>query len=90
VLRDPEDIAPYKEVGIGPITIEEVHESPQNLDNFKRRLHETEKALSSYLGRPADAEPQVILTHDCFGFEGPVRLLIYSNKPFSSGNDRGR
>jgi hypothetical protein len=84
-LRDPKDISPQKEVGIGLTEIQEVVESKNEVAQLRRQLQETDAALSALSGCAEEREPYIVLTRDCFGIQGPVRLLIYSGKPFSSG-----
>jgi hypothetical protein len=83
ILRDPKDIFPQKELGIGSIRIVELPESHNTVAQLRHQLQETEAALSSLSGIAPSREPHLILTRDCFGFRGPVRILIYSDEPFS-------
>lgn len=83
-LREQRDISPQKEVGIGFIEVEEVAESEGAVAQLRCQLRETKTALSALSGIAQDREPHIVLTRECFGFLGPVRLLIYSDKPFSS------
>jgi hypothetical protein len=81
-LRDPIDITPHKEVGIGFIEIEVIAESEDIISGIKKQFTEPEAALSTHAGREPRREPHVFLTKDCFGVSGPVRLVIYSDSPF--------
>jgi hypothetical protein len=83
-LRDFREIPPFREVGIGSIEVEVVPESPAEIEFFKAGLQDTEAALSKLSGMPPNYMPHVILTQDCFDISGPVRILIYSRKPFAS------
>ncbi len=77
---------------IGPMEIEEIPEAEAERNALKRQIRETEHKLRELalkeLGLSAHpdiepaADPHIILTRDCFGFKGAVRLLIYSDKPF--------
>lgn len=89
VLREPRDIPPHQdqEAGIGPIEIEEVAESEDSVTHLRCQWREIESALSASLGIAQDDEPHIVLTRDCFDHQGPVRLLIYSTKPFSSAHE---
>ena len=82
-LRDSKIVGLFHEAGIGPVEIEALTETAENQLLLRRQLSETEGALSTASGIAADREPLIILTRDCFGFSGFVRLLIYSKKPFA-------
>jgi len=83
-LRDPKYTAFGPEQGIGRIEIEEIPESKADSAAFRQKVKQTMEALNALAGLPAEREPHVILTKDCLDFEGPVYLLIYSDKPFAS------
>lgn len=68
---------------IGPNEIEEIPEAATVKNALRQQIRETELALSAHVGVEPAVEPRIILTKDCFGFKGPVRLLIYSDKPFA-------
>jgi hypothetical protein len=82
-LRDPKDIGLNQEVRIGLIEVEVVAEDPASVERLLQQLRETDTALSALSGNPRGVEPHILLTHDCFGFQGPVRLLISSGRPFA-------
>ena len=82
-LRDPKSTSVGSEQGIGHEEIEVMPEPDADRAAFCQQLGETEAALSVLSGIPPEREPCVVLTKDCFGLEGPVRLLIYSDKPFA-------
>ncbi len=79
ILREAQDHGEYKEVGIGPQDVEVLLEDAAELVEFKRSLREDTIAA----GEAEPGDPLVLLAKDCFGFEGPVRILIYSDTPFS-------
>ena len=81
-LRDPKHTALGREEGIGRMEIEVLPESEEVSAAFRQQLRGTESALSDLSGVPADRDPHVVLTKDCFDCEGAVRLLIYSDEPF--------
>lgn len=70
-----------KATGIGPMEIEELTETEADKKALKQQIRETELALSAHAGVEAAVDPQIILTKDCFGFKGAVRLLIYTDRP---------
>jgi hypothetical protein len=82
-LREPKVSGDTKEVGIGPIEIEETPETDEQKEALNRKIKETELALGAHADIEPTVEPHIILTKDCFSFKGPVRLLIYSVKPFA-------
>ena len=77
-LREPN----HRDERIGQREIEQI-ENKDDENALKAQIRETELALSAHAGAEPAAEPHIILTKDCFGFKGPVRLLIYSDKPFA-------
>ncbi|HVU26831.1 MAG TPA: hypothetical protein VHG71_03750 [Verrucomicrobiae bacterium] len=84
-LKNPVVHGDCKSAGIGRIEIEEIPEAEGDRKALKLQNKETELALSAHAAhagfQPA-ADPHIILTKDCLGFKGPVRLLIYSDQPF--------
>ena len=82
-LRDPKSTIIGREQGIGHEEIEVMPEAEAKRAAFCQQLRETETALSALSDIPPEREPCVVLTKDCFGLEEPVRLLIYSDKPFA-------
>jgi len=82
-LRDPKHTALGREEGIGRMEIEVLPESEEDSAAFRQELRKTESALSDLSGAPADNDPHVVLTKDCFGCEGLLRVVIYSSKPFA-------
>src|ERR1035437_8523679 len=78
-LRDPKHTALGREEGIGRLAIEVLPESEEVSAAFRQQLRGTESALSDLSGVPADRDPHVVLTKDCFDCEGAVHLLIYSD-----------
>ena len=83
ILREPKDTGLGKENGIGSVEIDMIDETGADIAGFKQQLRETENALTALSGCDSTRLPQVFLTKDCFDLEGPVRLLIYSDKPFA-------
>jgi hypothetical protein len=89
ILGNPQHPILGPEEGIGSIEIEEVSEAEAESTAFKRQLRETLAGLSARFGVPLGPEPVVVLTKNCFGLHGLVRLIIYSNNPFASAaNER--
>lgn len=83
ILREPKANGDTREPGIGPTSIEEVQESATQRNALAAQIRDTELALADHAGVEPEVSPHLILCRDCFGFIGPVRLLIYSNKPFA-------
>jgi len=83
-LRDLKTIAGYTEVGIGSIEVEIVPETAAEKEALIQQLKETDAVLSTLAGEKPDGVTHLFLTSDCFGISGPVRLLIFSTKPFAS------
>jgi hypothetical protein len=83
ILGNPQHPILGPEEGIGPVEIEAVPESDAESTAFKRQLWETMAGLSARFGVPLGPEPVVVLTKNCFGLQGLVLLIIYSNKPFA-------
>jgi hypothetical protein len=83
VLRNPVVRGDSRAFGIGHMEIEEIQETPAERNSHGAQIRETELALSAHAGIEPAAEPHIILTKDCFGFNGPVRLFVYSVKPFA-------
>src|SRR5438445_11897793 len=81
-LRDPEYTALGREEGIGPMLIEATPESDADRQAFGQQVKETFTALDGLAGIPPEKVPTVIVSKDCFGFKGTVRVLIYSGSPF--------
>ena len=84
ILRDP---VGYEEIGIGPTEIDVLPESEEEIAEFKNALKETESVMNAdaALGGCPSQDPHVVfLAQDCFGFDGQVRILIYSQNPFAS------
>ena len=79
VLREPENLGEFREIGIGYQAIEVITEDAGVIAEFKKSLKEDMIAA----GEPTPETPHVLLARDCFGFEGAVRILIFSNAPFS-------
>ncbi len=82
ILGEPQHPILGPEKGIGSIEIEEVPEPEAEKTVLQNQLRETAARLSAQFGVPVRPEPAVILTKDCFGLKGPVRLFVYSSKPF--------
>lgn len=79
ILRDSEDRGEHKEVGIGSQELDVITADAEEIAEFKESLREDTKAA----GEAQSGDPFVLLAKDCFGFQGPVRILIYSDAPFS-------
>src|SRR5258708_2549691 len=84
ILGDPQHPILGPEEGIGCVEIEEVPEAEAEKAALTHQLRETAARLSARFGVPVRPEPAVLLTKDCFGLKGLVRLFVYSSKPFAS------
>ena len=82
-LRDAEHTALGSEEGIGHVGSRGGTGIQRDSAALRQQLRETESALTALSGIPPEREPHTILTKDCFDFEGPVRVLIYSDRPFA-------
>jgi hypothetical protein len=86
-LRDSRDVAPVKAGSVGYTDVEVIAEDPIAVEKLLVQLRDTDTALSALSGNPRSVDPQVILTHDCFGIQEAVRLLIFSKQPFAATHD---
>lgn len=78
---------------IGPNEIEEIPETHADKNVLRAQIRETELNLRKLTREELEPEvyarigpwiePHIILSKDCFEFAGPVRLVIYSDKPFA-------
>src|SRR5579859_5429263 len=66
-LRNPKTVVGGREVGIGPLEIQETQESALQKNTVAQQIRETEHALAALANVKPEADPHLILTKDCFG-----------------------